>query len=234
MTASKEKIAGILGGMGPEATVDLMQRIIRLIPAKDDADHLRCIIDNNPKVPSRIKAILDGNGENPGPCMADMGRRLEAWGADFLAIACNTAHYYHKDVQDAVTIPVLHMIDLTVERVIKSKPGIKKVGIMATPMVRMTKMYEDRFAAKGVEALFPEADAEEVVFSVIRGVKGGGDSSPAQRERLIGVRQGLLARGAECCVLACTELGVVLEENEVTFDAAETLALAIVAAARQE
>ncbi|RLB91348.1 MAG: aspartate racemase RacD, partial [Deltaproteobacteria bacterium] len=91
MTQTSEKIVGILGGMGPEATVDLMQRIISLTPALDDIDHIRCIVDNNPKVPSRIKAIIEGDGEDPGPCMADMGRRLESWGADFLVIACNTA-----------------------------------------------------------------------------------------------------------------------------------------------
>ena len=97
--------------MGPEATVDLMQRIIRLTPALDDADHIRCIVDNNPKVPSRIKAIIEGNGEDPGPCMADMGRRLESWGADFLVIACNTAHYYYDAVQEAVNIPVINLIE---------------------------------------------------------------------------------------------------------------------------
>src|SRR5210317_1086324 len=112
MTETQEKTVGILGGMGPEATVDLMRRIIRLTPALDDADHIRCIVDNNPKVPSRIKAIIEGDGEDPGPCMADMGRRLESWGADFLVIACNTAHFYYGAVQQAVNIPVVNLIDL--------------------------------------------------------------------------------------------------------------------------
>ncbi len=105
MSDHKERTVGILGGMGPEATIDLMQRIIRLTPALDDADHIRCIVDNNPKVPSRIKAIIEGDGEDPGPCMADMGRRLGAWGADFLAIACNTAHYYYDAVRASRRYP---------------------------------------------------------------------------------------------------------------------------------
>ena len=108
----KDKTVGIIGGMGPEATVDLMQRIIRLTPARDDIDHIRCIVDNNPKVPSRIKAIIEKTGEDPGPCMADMGRRLENAGADFLVIACNTAHYYYDAVQKAVSIPVINLIEL--------------------------------------------------------------------------------------------------------------------------
>ena len=92
---STEMVPGIIGGMGPEATVDLMQRIIANTSAIDDVDHIRCIVDNNPKIPSRIKAILEQGGENPGPSMAEMARRLEKWGADFLVIPCNTAHYYY-------------------------------------------------------------------------------------------------------------------------------------------
>ena len=66
-----EKIAGIIGGMGPEATVDLMQRVIHFTKAKDDIDHVHCVVDNNPQVPSRIKALLEGGGVSPGPCMAE-------------------------------------------------------------------------------------------------------------------------------------------------------------------
>ena len=151
MTESKEKIVGILGGMGPEATVDLMQRIIRLTPALDDADHIRCIVDNNPKVPSRIKAIIEGDGEDPGPCMADMGRRLESWGADFLVIACNTAHYYYDAVQQAVTIPVINLIDLVAGHVSGNYPKLRRIGMLASPAVAMTGLYTRRFSRLGIE-----------------------------------------------------------------------------------
>ena len=130
-----EKVVGILGGMGPEATVDLMQRIIRLTPALDDIDHLRCIVDNNPKVPSRIKAIIEGHGEDPGPHMAEMARKLEAYGTDFLVIACNTAHYYYETVKEAVEIPVINLIDLVASHIKQQYPRQDKVGILASPAV---------------------------------------------------------------------------------------------------
>ncbi|MBT3225987.1 MAG: aspartate/glutamate racemase family protein [Deltaproteobacteria bacterium] len=97
--------------MVSEATVDFIQRIIRLPLSLDDIDHIRCIVDNNPKVPSRIKAIIEEDGKDPGPCMAEMGKTLETFGADFLVIACNTVHYYDA-VQQAVNIPFNNMIDL--------------------------------------------------------------------------------------------------------------------------
>ncbi|MCF8039781.1 MAG: aspartate racemase, partial [Desulfohalobiaceae bacterium] len=68
----KEKIVGIIGGMGPEATVDLMSRVLKATPAADDIDHIRLVVDNNPKVPSRIKALLENTGESPAPCLQDM------------------------------------------------------------------------------------------------------------------------------------------------------------------
>src|SRR5436190_10023963 len=105
MTAS-EKIVGVIGGMGPEATVEFMRRLVAAVPAKDDADHLHVIADNNPKIPSRIKALIEGGGEDPAPVLTAMAQRLEAAGADFLVIPCNTAHYYLPQIAASVRIPV--------------------------------------------------------------------------------------------------------------------------------
>ncbi|MDZ7666416.1 MAG: amino acid racemase [Desulfotignum sp.] len=173
MTQENESVAGIIGGMGPEATVDLMQRIIRLTPAMDDKDHIRCIVDNNPKVPSRIKAIIEGDGEDPGPVMADMGRRLEAWGADFLVIPCNTAHYYYDAVQEAVTIPVINMIDLVVDQV-KARFGKEtQIGMLASPAVAITKLYTRRFDTLGMTDVWPDPEHQDLLFNIIRQVKTG-------------------------------------------------------------
>ena len=231
MKTKQEKVVGIIGGMGPEATVDLMQRIIKNTSVTDDVDHVRCIVDNNPKIPSRIKALLENSGENPGAHMADMGKRLESYGADFLAIPCNTAHNYHKDVVQAVKIPVLNMVDLAVEAAKKRKPDLELVGILATPMVRITQLYEKKFAEYGVEVLYPDAKDEERLFATIREIKAGKTGS-AQLAALEEIRYNLIAKGAQLCVLACTELGVMLQEDSTTVDAAEVLAKEIVSFAK--
>lgn len=225
-----EKVVGILGGMGPEATVDLMQRLIRLTPAKDDIDHIRCIVDNNPKVPSRIKAIIEGTGENPAPCLADMARRLEAWGADFLVIPCNTAHYYYPDVQAAVSIPVLNLIDLVVSVVSARMPCIRKAGLLASPAVRITGLYEGPFRARGIETVYPETFAEGRLLKVIKDVKTG-KTGEAARRSLVEVVADVAAQGAEVGIIACTELGVIAGQAFPlpVFDAAEVLAEEIVA-----
>ena len=230
----KEKIVGILGGMGPEATVDLMQRIIRLTPALDDMDHIRCIVDNNPKVPSRIKAIIEGDGEDPGPCMADMGRRLESWGADFLVIACNTAHYYYDAVQNAVKIPVINLIDLVSNHVKVNFPEHDKVGILASPAVAMTGLYTKRFKKLGVEDIWPDPDYQESLFNIIKEVKKGNINSNVQND-YTKVCENLLNKGAKIAIIACTELSVLgggLPIN--TIDAAQVLAIEIVQVAKNQ
>jgi aspartate racemase len=214
--------------MGPEATVDLMQRIIRLTPALDDADHIRCIVDNNPKVPSRIKAIIDGDGEDPGPCLADMGRRLEAWGADFLAIACNTAYYYYDVVQQVVNIPVINLIDLVANYVKTNFPEQGKVGMLASPAVAMTGLYTRQFGHFGIEDVWPDPEHQECLLSIIKSIKQGNTGSRVQ-EGYTQVCENLKQKGAAIAIVACTELSALGEKLPLqSVDAAEVLAMEIV------
>ena len=104
---------GILGGMGPEATVLLMSRLIAATPAQDDADHIPLIVDMNTQVPSRIAALIEGGGADPAPVLAAMAKRLEAAGAEALAMPCNTAHHYAPAIRAAATVPFLDMVALS-------------------------------------------------------------------------------------------------------------------------
>ncbi len=228
-----EKIAGILGGMGPEATVDLMQRVIHFTHAQDDIDHVRCIVDNNPKVPSRIKALLEGGSVSPGPCLAEMGRKLEQWGADFLCIPCNTAHNYYKDVQDAVSIPVLNMVELTSAAVAEACPGARKAGILCSPAVRITKLYEEPCRRLGIEPVYATSEKEQQLLAVIKKIKTG-DTGPAVYESYQTVIADVCGQGADALVIACTELGILHDAKypRPVIDAADVLAKAIVGIAK--
>lgn len=229
-----EKVLGIIGGMGPEATVDLMQRIIRLTPARDDVDHIRCIVDNNPKVPSRIKAIIEGGGEDPGPVMADMARRLEAWGADFLVVACNTAHYYYEAVQDAVSIPVINLIKLVTSHIRYIFPDVKKVGLLASPAVAMTGIYAEQFKKHDLTDVWPDPEEQERLLQVIKDVKKGHTGS-AVRNNYKDVCASLALKGAEIVVVACTELSALDEALPIaSLDAAEILAAEIVRTVKKD
>jgi len=168
-----DRTVGIIGGMGPEATVDLMSKVINLTPAKDDADHIRMIVDNNPKIPSRIKALIDKTGESPAPALVQIAQSLQAYGADFIVIPCNTAHHYYSDVAQAVTIPVLNMLELVVSHVRLKQPQIKKVGLLASTAVIGLKLYDRLFADHGIEVVAPQTPVQQTVMDSILQIKSG-------------------------------------------------------------
>lgn len=228
--AHKNKAVGVLGGMGPEATVDLMQRVIDATPAIDDVDHIRMLVDNNPKVPSRIKALIDGTGESPAPCMIDMARGLEKQGADFLVIPCNTAHHYYSDVATAVDIPVINLIELTADYCKQAQPDLQKAGLLASTALQQIHLYEPWFNQHDVQVLYPRQMNQQAVMDLIRAVKAK-QQTPEQILAYSRAADDLQAQGAECLVVACTELSVICDQLRTSlpvYDASDLLAKAIV------
>lgn len=225
-----ELTVGILGGMGPEATVDLMQRVIAATPANDDADHIRMLVDNDPKVPSRIKALIEGTGESPGPYMAKMAQGLERGGADFLVIPCNTAHRFYSDVESAVSVPVLNLLELAAAKIHQSYPEIERVGLLASTAVQLTNLYATAMDKQGIKPIFPDDDFQQNVMTLIKAVK-----AKNQTEHMIAqfneAAENLEDQGAGCLLIACTELSVIadsLKSHLPIFDAAQILAEEVV------
>ncbi len=221
------RTVGILGGMGPEATVLLMQRLIRATGAEDDSGHIHLVVDQNPQVPSRIAWLLEGRGEDPAPVLAAMARGLQAAGAEALAMPCNTAHLFAPAIRDAVRVPFLDMVTLAVERARALAGAGGKVGILASPAVRRTALFEARMAAAGLEPLYPED--EPALLSAIRRIKAGAADGTA-RAVLGAASAGLLARGARVQMIACTEFSLIadaVESDAVAFDTLDVLVEAI-------
>lgn len=229
-----DKIVGVIGGMGPEATVDLMQRVIRATPARDDLDHIRMIVDNNPKIPSRIKAIIEGTGQSPLPVLEEMARNLAALGADFLAIPCNTAHYYFRELSQAVPIPVLNMIHMTVDWVLAAHPSLKAVGMLTSPAVQMKALYEQPFQDRGVAVLYPSLPFQDRILESIRQIKTG-RHGPLEKGSLAAAARDLMAQKAQVLIIACTELSLIAEALDSplpVYDSAQVLAEGIVRLAK--
>jgi len=229
-----EKVVGVIGGMGPEATVDFLHRLVARTPARDDADHLRVLVDNNPKIPSRIAALIDGTGEDPTPVLCDMARGLQAQGADFLVMPCNTAHYYLPAIARSVSIPVLDMVQLAIQKLSVVKP--RRVGMLASPAVRKVGLYKARMEQAGLHALFPEPQDENVLLGIIKAVKAG-RLDDKRRQDYSKVAGNLLSGGADALLVACTEFSVIGPPAGVTasvVDALDVLVEATIATARGE
>lgn len=230
MSDGRRKTVGILGGMGPEATVDLMRRVIAGTPARDDADHIRMVVDSNPRVPSRIEALIEGTGESPVPCLVEMAMGLQTQGADFLVIPCNTAHHYHAEVAAAVDVPVLNLIEMTARDAGRACPDLARVGLLASSALMRIRLYELWFEELGVGVLYPGSGVQQELMELIRAVKAG-RYTPAQVGACDRAAEDLEAQGAQCLVVACTELSVVVERLHTDLpvcDAADVLARAVI------
>lgn len=210
-------ILGVIGGMGPEATVEFMARIVKATPARGDADHLHMIVDNNPKIPSRIAALIDRTGESPAPELVRMARNLQSAGATFLAMPCNTAHGYAQDISAAVSIPLLNMVEQAAG---KMAVRYRQVGLLASTAVIRLRLYHQAFANHGVAVLHP--DDQGAVMEVIMAVKRG-DANTGERSVLAGAARALVQRGADVLLIACTELSLLADAIDVPVPVIDTL-----------
>lgn len=228
-----EKVIGILGGMGPEATIDLFYKIIKFTSAEKDQDHLRIVIDNNPKIPDRIAAI-SGKGENPLPALQETARNLEKAGAGFIIIPCNTAHYFLPSIQESVKIPILNMIEETAKETQKRIPQLQKVGLLASIGIYKTEIYHKQFKKFNIVVISPEEKDKEEVMDAIYAVKAG-DLSNEVKGSIIKIAQKLIDKEAEVIIAGCTEIPLILKEGDVSvpiIDPTQILAKAAVQKAR--
>jgi aspartate racemase len=228
-----EKVVGILGGMGPEATIDLYAKITRNVHARIDQDHLHVVIDSNPKVPSRQAAILEG-GEDPTDALCAMAENLERAGADFIVIPCNAAHFFLSRVRQRVRIPILSIIEETVRAVRVQLPPVERVGLLASTAVVKTGLYTDAFKEHTITTILPNLRDQRLVQEVILAIKAGAHN-PQFRAQLEAVANALVVRGAQVIVLGCTELPLVIGPRDIevpVIDATEVLALTAIREAR--
>ena len=217
------KTLGVIGGLGPMATAYFMELVTNMTDAASDQEHLDILIFSRPRTPDRTGYILGRSSENPLPVMADSARRLAADGAQVLAIPCNTAHYFHTQVQEAAGVPVLHMIRESAAYL--KACGIEKAGIMATDGTIQTGLYQKELGANGIAWTVPsEAGQQHVMHLIYENVKAG---RPAEMDRFHAVNEELQRDGAQAVLMACTELSVIKKQFDLgsgILDALEVLA----------
>ncbi len=230
-----EKTIGILGGMGPEATLDLFGKIIANTPAARDQEHLRVVIDSNPKVPDRTAAILAG-GESPVPAMKAGIAALKRAGADFVVIPCVSAHFFIGELQLEAGLPILSMFDVTADHIRRHHPHVRAVGMLATTGTLKGGRFRETLEQFGLAILAPEGPDQERVMTAIYEIKGapGGRERTAIGAEIRDIAGRLIQRGAQGVVAGCTEIPLVLKPGALdvpVFDTLLLLARAAIAAA---
>jgi aspartate racemase len=201
------KTVGILGGMGPMSTVDLMRKVTEKTPVEHERDHLRMLIDSRPQIPDRPAALF-GTGPSPVPMLQESARLLEAWGADFIAIPCNSAHGFLADVQDAVAVEVLDMIGIVGREVARSFPEGAPIGLLSTTAAQELRIFHDHLVDFTLVVPEPEIQ-EDLVAGAILQVKLE-DTADEPREKLLEVIRSLDPK-PEAVIAGCTEVELAFE-----------------------
>jgi aspartate racemase len=214
-TESPERTIGILGGMGPEATLDLYRHILQLTPASKDQDHIRVLIYSNPKIPDRTRAIAEG-GESPLPYLIESAMLLEKSGAGIIAMPCNTSHYFLPEIQSRVRIPIINMIDETCRTLRSQLPKAKVVGLLATIGALRSKIYEKALSKASISVLLPNPDDQENIQLAIAKVKAGVHDQ-ATKEIFKSAVVKLIRSGSEAVILGCTEVPLVFNPAELDY-----------------
>ncbi len=206
------KKIGILGGMGPLATVDLFNKIISMTNAHCDNEHIHILIDNNTEIPDRTSFIL-GHGEDPTPELIKSATTLESMGADFIVIPCNTAHHFYNAIQDSVSIPIINMIEETAKYIVNMNLETTNVGLISTTGTIVSGVYDNMFKKYNLGIVKPDTKGQQVIMDLIYGIKEG--RTDFNLDSVYEVLRNLNYSGCNHVILGCTELPIAFQNLNI-------------------
>lgn len=210
----EEKTLGVLGGVGPLATIYFADLVVKMTDAKSDQEHIAMVILNHGSIPDRTNYILDNTKPNPLPVMIADAKKLQAANCDYIVIPCNTAHYFYDEIQKNVNVPIVNIIEETVKYAIKIVPDLKTLGVLATEGTIKSEAYRKVTDKYGVECKTPDAEDQQSLMNIIYGeVKAGKDVDIFEFMRIVG---NMRKQGCEAIVLGCTELSIINKDFELT------------------
>lgn len=200
---------GILGGMGPLAGVDLARKIVSCTAAERDDEHIPFVLYSNPQIPDRVEALLN-DGVDPFPAMLQGLEFLRLAGADRVAIACNTAHYWYDQLGFSSGMPLFHIVDATIRELNRLDIQASTIGILASDATIQMNLYSSRLSLAGYKCIHPRDQVS--VMAAIRLVKAG--ELNTARTILDDSLSDLISRGCKRILMACTEIPLALAASD--------------------
>lgn len=217
MTGRKK--IGIVGGMGPMATVYLFRKIVENTESPDDQGHIRIFIDNCPQIPDRTQAISRGD-HTPAQMILSCAKGLVRQGADLILMPCNTAHHFYEEVQKDLSVELVNMIDETSKALVQQ--NIRTAGLLATTGTVNTNLYQKYCEKRGIRILLPDREGQDAVMDFIySGVKASNWTYDVKALRR--TAEQLLERGASTLILGCTEIPVGFQMFRLDLPGVDTL-----------
>lgn len=207
----KNKTVGVLGGLGPMASVYFYEMVVKMTDAKTDQEHVDMIITNRATTPDRTAYIVGESEENPVSVLVDDSKKLENYGVDFLVMTCNTAHYFYDAIKESVSIPVVNIVEETIKHA--KNTNHKKLGILATSGNIKTKLYQEMCEKYDIDYLVLDDDRQKQVMEIIYDdIKSG---KPANMDKFNSIVSHLKENNCDGVILGCTELSILKNDNNL-------------------
>jgi len=234
----KELVIGILGGMGPEATVNCFEKLVKNTPADCDQEHLRIVIINDPKIPDRSGAILN-NGPSPVPVLLQNITSLKSSGADFVIIPCVTVHYFLEELLSQCDMPVLSILDAMSNHICRNHSQMKTIGLLGTSGTIQSGIFQKKLTAAGIETVVCSDPVQQQVMEAIYNIKNKNTrlSHTDITDSLASAAKHLIQQGAQGIIAGCTEIPLALSAGDITvpfFDSLLILARSAIRRAGRE
>lgn len=199
---------GVLGGMGPAATIDFLDKLVTLTDAEKDQDHVPVVILNDPRIPDRTDAIVSG-GPSPLPILTEFVDYLQKFDVDFIVMPCNSAHYWYEELTQHCGVPVLSIVSATVDEVCEVASIGDKIGILATSGTRFAKLYDNALTKAGFTIGLLSDDEQNMLVSAGIALVKAGKINEARDLIHIAIDR-LASLGCRHLVLGCTEISILL------------------------
>ena len=205
---------GVLGGLGPLATVYFMDLLVKMTDVECDQNHIPTMVLNDSEIPDRTQYILGEDVESPLPKMIEDAELLEKCGCDYVVIPCNTAHYFYDEVQKDIHVPVINILDETIKYAKERGIAVKNVGVLATEGTLKSGSYKKYIEKYGLnEITLNEDDSKSLMKIIYEQVKAGEKVDIVEFMRLV---TELIRAGSDVVVLGCTELSIINRDYKLT------------------
>ncbi|MCC3870334.1 aspartate/glutamate racemase family protein [Terrisporobacter mayombei] len=205
---------GVLGGLGPMASVYFYEMVVNMTEAKTDQEHVDMVITNRATTPDRTAFIVGNSDEDPSKVLIDDAKRLEKYGVDFIVITCNTAHYFYEKIVNGVSIPLVNIVEETIKHA--KATNHKKLGILATTGNIKTSLYQNMCKKYDIEYLVLDENRQSKVMEIIYDdIKSG---KPADMDKFNSIVDYLKENNCDGVILGCTELSILKNDNKLDGD----------------
>lgn len=192
--------------------------------ANIDQEHLDMLIFSKPSIPDRTDYILGRSLNNPVIPMIELGKSLVALGAEYIAIPCITAHYFHNILSERIHAPIINVVKETAHYL--QQLNVQRVGIMATDGTIASRLFQEELLKHGIMPIVPTEQKQGYVTDIIyNSVKA---NQPVDIDKFLFVSDELKSFGADVNILGCTELSLIKRDYDIGtgyIDAMEVLAM---------